>query len=551
MNRLIVSILGIAVALTIATGVFGVAFCRVYVPANKCLILIRKTGTPLPVGQIIAGPGQKGIQRDPLGPGRYFLNPWVWDTELHDMVKVDVGDPKTWTENFEGATDIDNPKIEGKWPEVGILVDKAGKSAPTGVEVVDEGFQGIQKHVLTPGVYAINPHVYEVRKEPATIVPLGFCGVVVSQLGELPGVETVQEMVIGPDGKPLAGHSKTVQKLAEPGQRGVLREVLQPGVYYLNPYVQKVKIVQVGYNQISQIKGDDVNTHITFPSKDGFTIDIEVTVVWGRQPSTTAEMINRFGDLAKLKQIILSQMRSICRNIGSDYESTDFIRGESRERYQGQVTDTLRQACKQRDIEILIALIHNIEVKGSEQALREGMDLKTTIQRGFIAREQELTRAVMRDTAKVKADLETAKVKVDVARETIAAETRKKTAEIKAEGQKKAMETDAARDLAVAQIEREIAELDGSMTRVSGGAKAQVEQLRNQAEADGKRMMVEAFGSGHAYNLYTFAEKFEPESIRLIFSGPGTFWTDLSKMQDAASLEVLKQAQPKHESGKP
>ena len=71
-------------------------------------------------------------------------------------------------------------------------------------------------------------------------------------------------------------------------------------------------------------------------------------------------------------------------------------------------------------------------------------------------------------------------------------------------------------------------------------AKAQVEQLKNQAEADGKRMMVQAFGTGNAYNLYTFAESFAPESIRLIFAGEGTFWTDLTKLQDAAAMELLR-----------
>ncbi len=563
--RLIKLVIGTAAVLAALAVGFIWTVCRVYVPANKCLVVIRKTGTPLPAGERVAGSGQKGIQRDTLGPGRYFFNPWVWDWELHELVQVSAGDPAKWREYYEvAAGDTLPPAIEGEWPQIGILVNKVGRRAPDGGEVVDAGYQGIQKIVLTPGTYRINPFVFEVKKELATIIPLGFCGVVTSQLGEMPGVETVEEISVGPDGQPVKGHPKVIQKLAEPGQRGVLRDVLQPGIYYLNPYVHKVQIVQVGYNQISQtarrvktakgqellqnisqqqaadLGAQEISTHITFPSKDGFTIDVEVTVVWGRHPARIAEMLNRFGDIEKIKLIILGQMRSICRNMGSEYVSTDFIRGEKREQYQHGVTETLRRACRERDIEILIALIHNIEVHGNPDAQQGDMDLKTTIQRRFIATEQDLTKQVQRETAKVRANLETAKVAVDIAREQIVADTRKKVAEIKAEGEKKAREIDAQRDLDVATVEKQVAELDAETTRLLGKAHADVEELKNQADADGKRLMVQAFGSGTAYNLYTFAENFSPESIRLIFAGEGTFWTDLNRLQDVASLKLLQ-----------
>ena len=59
-------------------------------------------------------------------------------------------------------------------------------------------------------------------------------------------------------------------------------------------------------------------------------------------------------------------------------------------------------------------------------------------------------------------------------------------------------------------------------------------------------MLVGAFGSGHAYNLYTFAENFAPESIHLFFAGEGTFWTDLSRMQDIGAAKLLQsKAEPR------
>jgi hypothetical protein len=53
-------------------------------------------------------------------------------------------------------------------------------------------------------------------------------------------------------------------------------------------------------------------------------------------------------------------------------------------------------------------------------------------------------------------------------------------------------------------------------------------------------MLIEAFGTGTAYNLYTFAQEFKPESINLIFAGPGTFWTDLAGVQDVAGMKLLQ-----------
>lgn len=546
-TRLFIGLIGAALVLAgLALGYLWF-FCRIYVPPDKMAVLIRKVGQPLPPGQKIAEAGQKGIQRDTLGPGRYFINPWTTEYELHDLIEVPAGNPQTWREVFEaGRPEFQVPRIVGAWPKVGVVTSLVGKLGDSTQRVVEEGYQGILRQVLTPGTYRLNPYAYKVELVDAVVVPLGCVGVVTSQLGEMPGVEVVTETAIGPDGTPVPGERRTIQKLAEPGQRGVLRSVLQPGIYYLNPYVEKVDIVQIGYNQLSQVRGEELYEQIAFPSADGFTIVVDVTVVWGRHPEHTAEMFARMGSVERIREIILSQIRSVCRNIGSDYSSTDFIRGEKREQYQLAVTESLQRVAREKDIEILIALIQSIEVRGGTEEPAGGaqLDLKATIQRGYIAREQELTKQKQRETAEKKAELAAAQAQIEVAREQIRAETRKKVAERLAEGQKQAEEINALRDLEVARIERQIAELDAEKTRVLGNASAQVDQLRNQAEADGKRMLVEAFGSGRAFNLYTFAESFRPESIRLIFAGEGTFWTDLTKLQDAAAMELLRSSTP-------
>ncbi len=544
MNRSRIVASAVGAALLLGAGSIGYLwfFCRVYVPADKLAVLIRKTGQALPPGQTIAESGQKGIQRQTLGPGRYFINPWTTEFELHDLIEVPAGDPKSWNEVFAGGpVDTEVPKMVGAWPKVGVVTSLSGAPAPDGAQVVEPGQQGILRDVLTPGTYRVNPYAFKVELVDAVIVPLGYVGIVTSQDGEPPGEEVVAETVIGPDGNPVVGGQKTIQKLAEPGQRGVLRDVLQPGIYYKNPYVERVDMVQIGYNQLSQVQSDSMYEQIAFPSIDGFTIVVDVTVVWGRHPEHTAEMFARMGNVARIREIIQSQIRSVCRNIGSGYNSTDFIRGEKREQYQIAVTESLQRVAREKDIEILIALIQSIEVKGSTNGdAGPQIDLKSTIQRGYIAREQDITKQKKRETAEKRAELAAEQAKIAVAREQISAETRKKVAEIRADSEKQAEQIHAQRDLEVARVGRQIAQLDAEKTRVLGAAEADVQRVIKQAEADGKRMLVEAFGGGRAFNLYTFANAFEPESIRLIFAGEGTFWTDLSRVQDAASMELLK-----------
>ncbi len=541
-TRMISTLLGLALALGALLLGFIWFTCRVDVGPDECLVLIRKSGAELPANQIIADqPGQKGIQREALGPGRYFFIPWLWETQKMPLTTISAGDPATWREVYlAGNPEYDIPRIEGEWPQVGIVTSLAGKPWTEESEVVREGFQGIQRNVLTPGTYRINPLAFEVKTVDAIVVPIGCVGVVTSQLGDDPGTDIVSETSIGPDGELIEGPPKVVQKLAVEGQRGVLKDVLPPGLYYINPKVQQVKLVQIGYNQLAQAHSDDPNDEITFPAADGFTIAVEVTVVWGRDPRHMPEMINQLGEVDRIKEIILGQTRSICRNIGSQYVSTDFIEGEKRELYQRAVTETLQKVCGERNIDILIALIQNIEVRGGS-ADADGLDLKQTIQRGYIADEENLTKQKQQETASVKAELEADVALIEVARENITAETRKKVAEIKAEGEKQAEQIDAQRDLAVARIDREVAELDAQRVLMLGQANAEVEQMKRQAEASGKRLFIEAFGSGRAYSLYTFAENFSPDSVRLIFAGEGTFWTDLTRLQDAAAMELLNQ----------
>lgn len=545
--------------LTWLTVVFGglivlmlFGMCRVYVPPGKCLVRIAKFGDPMPPDQTVAEPGQKGIQRETWGPGRYFLNPVNWDWELKDLVEIKPGDPRTWAwESTIGRTLLeaspDGNVLGGELPEAGILTRKTGPQ-PLNDEPqpMAKGTRGIVQEVLTPGIYRINPYEFEVKKQRALVVPAGFVGVVTNQIGTTADLIDVPDVSALPlstqPGQPQA--MTKVRRLAKPGERGTLSDVLPPGVYYINPYMARVRVTEVGYNEFSQAVRGKARETIRFPSKSGYDIELGVIVVWGMHPSNSATVINEFGSMSEvLEKVIKPQLRSICRNEGSKYEARDFIQGEKREEFQHLLTTTLQDVCKRKHVELLLALISNVEVSSREgSAAGEETDLKSEIQESFLAVERQLTNVKLQESTKKLGTLETQKKKVDLSRETIQAQTRKKVAEIMAEGQRRAAEIAAEARFKVADIDQRIAAIDAQKVELLGRARADVEKLKQQAEADGKKMLVQALGSGEAYNMYTFAKGFQPDSIRMIFAGPGTLWTDLKHMEEVSSATIMKQA---------
>jgi regulator of protease activity HflC (stomatin/prohibitin superfamily) len=391
--------------------------------------------------------------------------------------------------------------------------------------------------VLTPGTYRINPWVYKVEKHPAVVIPAGFVGVVTNQVGEAAPLRA---------GAGGGADEDAVRRLARAGERGTLRDVLQPGIYYINPYVQKVTLIEIGFNEYSEVRvGDQENLYISFPSDTGYDIRVGVTIIWGIDPKHAAQIINEFGNVDRvLETVIGSQLPSICRNIGSTYDARDFIHGEKRELFQRALTEELQEICRAKNVEVLLALVREIEVHapkaGTDAADEVSEDLKRTIQQSYLAIENRITKEKQREAAIVRAELEEARKKVDIARETILADTRVMVAEILAEAEKEAAQIDAQAKLEVAQVQEQIAKLDAQRTEILGQARTDVDKLKKQAEADGYRLLVDAFGGGRAFNLYTFAENFQPESIRLFFAGDGTFWTDLDRFQDVGAAKILE-----------
>ena len=166
----------------------------VYVRPGEHVVVTAKDGQPLTPGHVLAEHGQKGIQRDVLGDGWHFVLPIVYTTELEKNTDIPAG-------------------------KVGIVTALGGKPLPPGrllaepaADPKDEE-RGIQRQVLPPGSYRINLRGYKVELVDATEIRPGYVG--------------VRRRLLGTDGPGrFAEHE---------GEKGILRAVLQPGLYYLNP----------------------------------------------------------------------------------------------------------------------------------------------------------------------------------------------------------------------------------------------------------------------------------------------------------------------------
>ncbi|HSR87827.1 MAG TPA: SPFH domain-containing protein [Pontiella sp.] len=522
-------------------------FCRFYVGPNRMAIITAKSGDPLEPGQILARKGQKGIWEEPLGEGRHFLNPILYEREIVDVTIIPPG-------------------------KVGVVTSKIGEKLPEGEFIAERGQKGIWRSVLGPGKYRMNPYGYNIEIVNAISMPIGYAGVITS----------------------LSGEQAPSGEFAGSGQKGVRRDVLQPGLYYVNPKEYKVDVLEIGINQVSLLgqsgskvvtkarqlgqnealnvlqadllqrqeakradyysksssfrapEGRRVNLDksrlaagmekdalfdegemtlnelVGFPSRDGFPISLDMTVEFEFDPSDIAGIYRRYGDLpAVIDKIIMPQITSISRNKGSEYRAKDFIVGEGREKFQNDLTAALEQTLGSKDIKVYNALIRHVEVPD---------EIRAPIQQASIAVEQDLTNKERQNTARKEAELNTELSLIKQYGEKVQQETEKLKAEIKADLEKQVAAIGAQTLKKVAEIRKQTAAISADKVRVLGQANASALEMVEGEKANGLQLKTTAFGDPVAYARWRFADTLNPEmKLNIVHAGTGTLWTDLEK----------------------
>lgn len=190
-------------------------------------------GQTLPQGQIVATKGEVGLQADILMPGLYWRMPIIYRVEKWDVTYVKAGEVGI-VESVDGRP-ITAGRLLGDRVECNSFQDAKAF-------LDNGGCKGPQIDVLRPGTYRINRRVFQIKTSPAVSIPSENVGIAIAQ----DGISLPSEYIIAP--APLADcqHFQNGQAFIDnKGFRGPQLETLQPGIYYINPYLFKVEVFNV------------------------------------------------------------------------------------------------------------------------------------------------------------------------------------------------------------------------------------------------------------------------------------------------------------------
>lgn len=505
--------------------IFDFSVNRIYVPVGKSLQLRYKgpllvgSGKNPPDGRLSRMESMEvGVMEEMLGPGRHFYCPLWWVRELVDDRIVKPG-------------------------EVAIVTSLVGKDLPGGAgtmgsdsQFLVEGdigkteYKGMLRKVYGPGRYRVNPYAYkfeiiktEIERNDTQTKYSGWVEISHGRVG----------VVTNQTDNPETGAKKGIQP-----------NVLPPGIYPINPREQKVDIVEIGYREksiVSAVKLDNAGNPvldpsgepmmtenaggIVFPSRDGFTIHMDFTSIWGIMPEQAPHVISSLGNIEAVEnRVVVPFIESICRNEGSKLGAVELLVGESRESFQDETTEQFKQKLEETGVALQYGLVRHIFIP---------QEVRLPIQQRYVADELKLTRDQEQLTARTEANLREAERKVELEAERIRVSTEKLVAEKKADGEKQAAETRAETTKLVAAIDRQTAEFERQATIALGQAQSEAQRLMEQAQANRFKLAVGAFGTGDAFNHWVFATGLPDDiQLQLLYAGEGTFWTDLKSFTD-------------------
>lgn len=373
------------------------------IPQGKVGVITAADGDPLDAGrllgkaipdhrqfqdaeQFIASRGQKGPQVDILTPGVYRILVQSTSFESNSEVKpglfnVRLFDATVINENSIGLVEaLDGAPLN---PRDYVAEPIAGHdNFQDGHEFIGKGGQrGPQKDILLPGTYYINPLLFKVIPETAKEIRPGEVAVVVSNVGRDPSEEVRREMAEKVrqrmereekeqieessarldvmDDKRTADEIKLDLMMGDPadrrldegaheayvvpeGYRGIQEAVVGPGRYYVNTLAISPIVIPTTNQTVEWTAGEVANTFNPFEviSKDGFTMQLEVRVVFRVKPEDAPFMVAKIGGIERLIQNVMHPLiDSIFRNQASESSAMAYLqnRHEEQERAEARV----------------------------------------------------------------------------------------------------------------------------------------------------------------------------------------------------------------------
>jgi uncharacterized membrane protein YqiK len=448
--------------------------------------------------QFISSGGQKGPQVEILTPGTYRIltesTPLEGGGERKPgLFYVRLNDATVIQENQIGLVEaLDGAPLD---PRDYVATQVEGHdNFQDGNEFIGHGGQrGPQKDILLPGTYYINAMLFKVIPESAKEVKPGEVAVVVSNVGKDPSEEVrramaakirdrlereeqeqVAHVAARLDDKDTVAEIRQDLSLNDPadsrldegaheayvvpaGFRGIQETVVGPGRYYVNTLAVTPIVIPTTNQTVEWTSGEVANTFNPFEviSKDGFTMQLEVRVVFRVKPEDAPFMVAKIGSVDRLIQNVMHPLiDSIFRNQASESSAMAYLqnRHEEQERAEARV----RAHLLKYHVDVVNVLICHIH-------LPEEL-MKTQTEK--ILAEQRLSMFnAQREAEERRIQLEKTKAQAD--------------------NQVKLMEATVGVDIAGKRSEQRKAEGEGEASYILATGRAEAEKVRLMGEAQG------------------------------------------------------------------
>ncbi|MBX7142922.1 MAG: hypothetical protein K1X79_00575 [Oligoflexia bacterium] len=349
----------------------------VTVPNSSIGLVIALDGMPMTAGRLLAKRidghnsfqdgqaflergGQKGPQIDVLLPGTYRINSKLFQVGIKPATMVPAEKV-----GFVSARDGEPlPPTE----YVARAISGSREFQDGAAFLANGGQRGPQLDFLRPGTYYINPLMFEVVLDDVLQVARGEVAVIVSNVGKDPTTFLAQGEAgpsqISTDERIRQGVERYV---VEPGYRGIQKEVLGPGTYYINKLAYTSHIIPTTNITIDWAEGEAtqpvprVFNPLTIVSKDGFEMTISVKVIIRVLPQQAPHMVARIGTIENLiEHVIHPLIDSSFRNQASSSEAMKFM--QDRHEEQRKAEDHIMQELQRYHVECVSVLICQIKL---------------------------------------------------------------------------------------------------------------------------------------------------------------------------------------------
>jgi hypothetical protein len=380
----------------------------------------------------------------------------------------------------------------------------------------------------------MNPIAYDIKAVPVTEIKPGFVGILRRKLGK-----------------------ESANRFADrPEEKGILRDVLHPGIYYINTEEYEVINDEVGIYQSTyhfpteagkkdaSVPAQQKDNSIELTTNDGIKINMDCTIEWEVLPKDQPELVAEYGSCKNLeKNLIDQQVAKISRARANNYSVEDFIDGYKREDFQSDFTKELGSVCREKNVVVRSAFIRNLRIPADY--LKPKRERQLQIETGLTNKERELTAASDAAVEKEKKEMELAEAKFK-------AESDAKVVQIKRETENVKSATQFKIEKMTADYTARIAEKESQQKLVLGEAEAEVTRLKKTADSSIYKLKMDLFqNDGNAYLKYAMAEQLNKDlKLRMFHSGPGTFWTNIGDKNMNLMMQ-MPAANGKAPDGKP